>query len=171
MYEFDWSSIVPSLPYLLDGLVITLKITVTAVVIGILWGTMLAVMRLSSFAPVAWFAKAYVNVFRSIPLVMVLLWFYLIVPGFLQNVLGLSPKNDIRLISAMVPLLLTQGIVLFQDTSLVYVLSLADFFRTASTIGERDGTQVEMILFAGFVYFVISLSASLLVSYLKRRTA
>lgn len=64
MYEFDWSSIVPSLPYLLDGLVITLKITVTAVVIGILWGTMLAVMRLSSFAPVAWFAKAYVNVFR-----------------------------------------------------------------------------------------------------------
>ncbi len=63
---------------------------------------MLAVMRLSSFAPVAWFAKAYVNVFRSIPLVMVLLWFYLIVQGFLQNVLGLSPKNDIRLISAMV---------------------------------------------------------------------
>lgn len=201
MYEFDWSSIIPSLPYLLAGLVITLKITVTAVVVGIVWGTILAVMRLSSFAPIAWFAKAYVNVFRSIPLVMVLLWFYLIVPGFLQNVLGLSPKTDIRLISAMVafsmfeaayyseiiragiqsisrgqssaamvPLLLTQGIVLFQDTSLVYVLSLADFFRTASTIGERDGTQVEMILFAGAVYFVISLSASLLVSYLKKRT-
>lgn len=71
---------------------------------------------------------------------------------------------------AMVPLLLTQGIVLFQDTSLVYVLSLADFFRTASTIGERDGTQVEMILFAGAVYFVFSLSASLLVSWLKKRT-
>lgn len=102
MYEFDWSSIIPSLPYLLAGLVITLKITVTAVIVGIVWGTILAVMRLSSFAPIAWFAKAYVNVFRSIPLVMVLLWFYLIVPGFLQNVLGLSPKTDIRLISAMV---------------------------------------------------------------------
>ena len=216
MYEFDWSSIIPSIPYLLAGLVITLKITVTAIIVGIVWGTLLAVMRLSSFAPIAWFAKAYVNVFRSIPLVMVLLWFYLIV-------LGLSPKSDIRLISAMVafsmfeaayyseiiragiqsisrgqssaalalgmthwqsmkliilpqaframvPLLLTQGIVLFQDTSLVYVLSLADFFRTASTIGERDGTQVEMILFAGAVYFAISLSASLLVSYLKKRT-
>ena len=196
MYEFDWSSIVPSLPYLLDGLVITLKITVTAVVIGILWGTMLAVMRLSSFAPVAWFAKAYVNVFRSIPLVMVLLWFYLIVPGFLQNVLGLSPKNDIRLISAMVAFsmfeaayyseiiragiqsisrgqssaALALGMTHWQSMKLI-VLSQADFFRTASTIGERDGTQVEMILFAGFVYFVISLSASLLVSYLKRRTA
>lgn len=51
MYEFDWSSIVPSLPYLLDGLVITLKITVTAVVIGILWGTMLAVMRYPALRP------------------------------------------------------------------------------------------------------------------------
>ncbi len=71
---------------------------------------------------------------------------------------------------AMVPLLLTQGIVLFQDTSLVYVLSLADFFRTVPTIGERDGTQVEMVLFAGLVDFVISISVSMLVSYLKRRT-
>ncbi|EHD22511.1 MULTISPECIES: glutamate/aspartate ABC transporter permease GltK [Brenneria] len=223
MYEFDWSSIGPSLPYLLQGMVVTLKITVTAVIVGIIWGTILAVMRLSSIKPISWFAKLYVNVFRSVPLVMVLLWFYLVVPSLLQNVLGLSPKTDIRLISAMVafslfeaayyseiiragilsvargqasaalalgmtnwqsmklvvlpqaframvPLLLTQGIVLFQDTSLVYVLSLADFFRTASSIGERDGTQVEMILFAGFIYFIISISASMLVSYLKKRT-
>ncbi len=93
MYEFDWSSIVPSLPYLLDGLVITLKITVTAVVIGILWGTMLAVMRLSSFAPVAWFAKAYVNVFRSIPLVMV---FAVVLPdraGFSAKRAGIIAKK------------------------------------------------------------------------------
>ncbi|OSN01086.1 glutamate/aspartate ABC transporter permease GltK [Lonsdalea populi] len=223
MYEFDWSSIAPSLPYLLQGLGVTIKITVIAVIFGIIWGTLLAVMRLSSFKPISWFAKLYVNLFRSVPLVMVLLWFYLIVPSFLQNVLGLSPKTDIRLVSAMVafslfeaayyseiiragiqsiargqasaalalgmthwqsmrlvilpqaframvPLLLTQGIVLFQDTSLVYVLSLADFFRTASSIGERDGTQVEMILFAGFVYFIISICASMLVNYLKKRT-
>jgi len=180
-------------------------------------------MRLSSFKPISWFATAYVNIFRAIPLVMVLLWFYLIVPSFLQKVLGLSPKTDIRLISAMVafalfeaayyseiiragiisiargqssaalalgmtqwqamklvilpqaframvPLLLTQAIVLFQDTSLVYVLGLADFFRSASNIGDRDGTLVEMVLFAGAIYFVISLSASLLVRYLKKRT-
>ncbi|AIR68800.1 glutamate/aspartate ABC transporter permease GltK [Dickeya fangzhongdai] len=223
MYNFDWSSIPPSLPYLIKGMGVTLEITLIAVVVGIVWGTVLAVMRLSPIKPISWFAKLYVNLFRSVPLVMVLLWFYLIVPSLLQNVLGLSPKTDIRLVSAMVafslfeaayyseiiragiqsisrgqasaalalgmthwqsmrlvilpqaframiPLLLTQGIVLFQDTSLVYVLSLADFFRTASTIGERDGTQVEMILFAGFVYFVISLSASMLVNYLKRRT-
>ncbi|NKI73604.1 glutamate/aspartate ABC transporter permease GltK [Dickeya sp. CFBP 2040] len=223
MYNFDWSSIPPSLPYLINGMGVTLEITLTAVVVGIIWGTVLAVMRLSPIKPISWFATLYVNLFRSVPLVMVLLWFYLIVPSLLQNVLGLSAKTDIRLVSAMVafslfeaayyseiiragiqsisrgqasaalalgmthwqsmqlvilpqaframiPLLLTQGIVLFQDTSLVYVLSLADFFRTASTIGERDGTQVEMILFAGFVYFAISLSASMLVNYLKRRT-
>ncbi len=222
MYSFDWSSIPPSLPFLVDGMIVTLKITVCAIVFGILWGTLLAVMRLSGVRVISWFARLYVNLFRAVPLVMVLLWFYLIVPGFLQSVLGLSPKTDIRLISAMVafslfeaayyseiiragiqsigkgqsgaalalgmtqgqamrlvilpqaframvPLLLTQGIVLFQDTSLVYVLSLADFFRTASTIGDRDGTQVEMILFAGLVYFVISLSISLLVSYMKKR--
>ena len=223
MYEFDWSSIAPSMPYLLQGLVVTAKITITAIVFGIIWGTVLAVMRLSPIKAISWFATAYVNVFRSIPLVMVLLWFYLVVPSLLQNVLGLSPKTDIRLMSAMVafslfeaayyseiiragimsisrgqssaalavgmthgqsmrlvilpqaframvPLLLTQGIVLFQDTSLVYVLSLADFFRTATTIGERDGTQVEMVLFAGLVYFVISIAASMLVNYLKKRT-
>jgi glutamate/aspartate transport system permease protein len=224
MYQFDWSSIGPSMPYLLQGLVVTAKITIIAIVFGIIWGTILAVMRLSPIKAIRWFAAAYVNIFRSIPLVMVLLWFYLVVPGLLQNVLGLSPKTDIRLISAMVafslfeaayyseiiragimsisrgqssaalalgmthgqsmrlvilpqaframvPLLLTQGIVLFQDTSLVYVLSLADFFRTATTIGERDGTQVEMVLFAGLVYFVISITASMIVNYLKKRTA
>ena len=223
MHEFDWSSIGPGLPYLWQGMVITLKITSLAIVVGILWGTLLAVMRLSTFAPVRWFATAYVNLFRAVPFVMVLLWFYLIVPGFLQKVLGLSPKTDIRLISAMVafalfeaayyseiiragiisiargqssaalalgmtqwqsmklvilpqaframvPLLLTQAIVLFQDTSLVYVLGLADFFRSASNIGDRDGTLVEMVLFAGLIYFVISLCASLLVRYLKKRT-
>ena len=53
MYDFDWSSIVPSMPYLLAGLVITLKITVIAIVVGIVWGTLLAVMRLSSFLPLA----------------------------------------------------------------------------------------------------------------------
>ena len=82
---------------------ITLKITVIAIVVGIVWGTRWRLCALSSLLPLARFAKSYDNVFRSIPLaLMVLLWFYLIVPGFLQNVLGLSPKTDIRLISAMV---------------------------------------------------------------------
>ncbi|WP_144147807.1 glutamate/aspartate ABC transporter permease GltK [Paraburkholderia sp. BCC1884] len=224
MHHFDWSGIPGALPTLWTGAIVTFQITLIAIVFGIVWGTILAMLRLSSFKPFEWFAKAYVTLFRSIPLVMVLLWFFLIVPQVLQNVLGLSPDIDIRLASAMVafslfeaayyseiiragiqavprgqvnasfalgmtyaqsmrlvvlpqaframvPLLLTQGIVLFQDTSLVYVISLADFFRTATNIGDRDGTNVEMVLFAGACYFVVCVIASSLVKGLQKKVA
>jgi glutamate/aspartate transport system permease protein len=224
MHHFDWTSIPGALPALWTGAVVTLEITLLAIVVGIVWGTVLALMRLSGIAPLAWLAQGYVTVFRSIPLVMVLLWFFLIVPQFLQNVLGLSPNIDIRLASAMVafslfeaayyseiiragiqsvsrgqanasfalgmtywqsmryivlpqaframvPLLLTQAIVLFQDTSLVYVISLADFFRTSTNIGDRDGTMVEMILFAGTCYFVLCSVASGVVTRLRKKVA
>ena len=224
MHHFNWSSVLGSLPTLWTGAIITFKITLLALVFGILWGTVLALLRLSGIKPLEWFAKGYVTLFRSIPLVMVLLWFFLIVPQFLQNVLGLSAEVDIRLISAMVafslfeaayyseiiragiqavsrgqvnaafalgmsysqamklivlpqaframvPLLLTQAIVLFQDTSLVYVISLADFFRTATNVGDRDGTTVEMVLFAGACYFVVCLVASALVKSLQKKVA
>ncbi|MGI4812963.1 MAG: glutamate/aspartate ABC transporter permease GltK [Janthinobacterium lividum] len=221
MHHFDWSSIPRSYAALASGAVITLEITVTAIIIGIIWGTLLALARLSSVKPLAWLASLYVTFFRSIPLLMVLLWFFLIVPQFLQAVLKLPPTIDIRLVSAMVaftlfeaayyseiiragvqsvsrgqvnaslalgmtygqsmrlvilpqaframvPLLLTQGIVLFQDTSLVYVIGLADFFRTATNIGDRDGTTVEMVLFAGACYFVICSIASAIVKRLHK---
>ncbi|KAF1051356.1 MAG: Glutamate/aspartate import permease protein GltK [Burkholderia gladioli] len=89
--------------------------------------------------------------------------------------LGMSYAQAMRLVilpqafRAMVPLLLTQAIVLFQDTSLVYVISLADFFRTASNIGDRDGTTVEMVLFAGACYFVVCVIASALVKGLQKK--
>ncbi len=224
MHHFDWSGIAGSLPTLWTGAVVTLQITVLAIVVGIVWGTLLALMRLSGVKVLEWFSKGYVTLFRSIPLVMVLLWFFLIVPQVLQSVLSLSPDIDIRLASAMVafslfeaayyseiiragiqavprgqvnaafalgmsysqamrlvvlpqaframvPLLLTQAIVLFQDTSLVYVISLADFFRTAANIGDRDGTTVEMVLFAGACYFVVCVVASSLVKGLQKKVA
>jgi glutamate/aspartate transport system permease protein len=71
----------------------------------------------------------------------------------------------------MLPVLLTQTIVLFQDTSLVYVLSITDFLGAASKIAQRDGRLVEMYLFAALIYFVISFAASLLVRRLQRRVA
>ena len=82
MYEFDWSSITGALPFLWQGMKVSLEIAGTAVVVGIVWGTLLAMMRLSSIAPLSWFAAGYVNLFRAVPLVMVLLWFFLIVPRF-----------------------------------------------------------------------------------------
>ncbi|WP_019447070.1 glutamate/aspartate ABC transporter permease GltK [Cupriavidus sp. BIS7] len=224
-YEFDFSSINPSTLHVLgEGMLVSAKITVTAVIVGIVWGTILAMMRLSSIKPLNWFAQAYVTLFRSIPLVMVLLWFFLIIPQLLQKTFNLSAASDLRMTSAliafslfeaayyseiiragiqsvsrgqmfaaqalgmtygqtmrlvilpqafrnMVPLLLTQGIILFQDTSLVYVSALADFFGQAYGIGERDGRIVEMLLFAGLVYFIICFSASLLVKRYQKKVA
>ncbi|MEM5430159.1 glutamate/aspartate ABC transporter permease GltK [Cupriavidus oxalaticus] len=224
-YSFDFTSINPSTLHVLgEGMMVSLKITVTAVVVGIIWGTILAMMRLSSYKLLNWFAQGYVTIFRSIPLVMVLLWFFLIIPQVLQGIFNLSPATDLRMTSAlvafalfeaayyseiiragiqsvsrgqmfaaqalgmtygqsmrlvilpqafrnMVPLLLTQGIILFQDTSLVYVSALADFFGQAYGIGERDGRIVELLLFAGLVYFIICFSASLLVKRYQKKVA
>ena len=222
MLDLDWSSIPGALPILADGMGVTLAITVAAILIGLLWGSLLALARLSGARLLAWCAAAYVNLFRSVPLVMVILWFYLIVPELLTGWIGAGGVGDIRLWSAMaafalfesafyaeiiragirsvpsgqvdaalalgmsraqamrlvvlpqafrnmVPLLLTQGIILFQDTSLVYVIGLADFFGAAYKVGDRDGRLVELLLFAGAVYFILSFAASLLVRRLRHR--
>lgn len=213
-----------SIPALATGMAVTLKITAAAVSVGVAWGAVLAVMRLSAFKPIAMFAHTYVTVMRSVPLVMVLLWFFLMVPQLIQSVFDLSPRTDIRLVSAMVafclfeaayfaeiiragiqavsrgqlnaaqalgmsylkamrlivlpqamratvPALLTQGVALFQDTSLVYVIGLADFFRTSKNIADRDSTTVGMIIFAGSVYLTISLLASAGVKALQRSSS
>jgi glutamate/aspartate transport system permease protein len=221
MYDFDWSSIPGALPFLANGALITLEITLTAVVVGIVWGTLLAIARLSPIGVLARPAAAYVNLFRSVPLVMVILWFFLIVPQALKALFG-EAIGDIRLASAlvafslfeaayyseiiragiqsvpsgqvaaafalgmrytqamrlvvlpqafrnMIPLLLTQGVILFQDTSLVYVIGLADFFGTAQKVGDRDGRLVELLLFAGALYFIVCYAASYTVRRLQRR--
>lgn len=89
MYEFDWSSIPGALPFLWEGMKVTLVITVQAVLIGIVWGTLLAMMRLSPIKALSWFAAGYVNLFRAVPLVMVLLWFFLIVPEFVGQLFNI----------------------------------------------------------------------------------
>ena len=224
MYEMDWSSIPGALPFLWKGMVLSLELTLVAVAAGIVWGTLLAIMRLSPLKPLAVFAAGYVSLFRSVPLVMVLLWFFLIVPQLLRTVLGLGPNTDTRFASAlvgfslfeaayyseimragiqsvskgqvsaasalgmtfaqtmryvvlpqafrnMVPLLLTQAIILFQDTSLVYVSALSDFFGNAYRVGDRDGRLVELLLFAGAVYFVLCYAASWAVRRFERKIA
>jgi glutamate/aspartate transport system permease protein len=224
LYEFDWSSIPGALPFLWRGMLVTLEITAVAVLVGIVWGTVLAVLRISGNRVLEWLAAGYVNLFRSIPLLMVLLWFFLLVPALLERLLGISRTSDTRLASAivafslfeaayyseiiragiqsvstgqlsaalalgmtrgkamrliilpqafrnMIPLLLTQGVVLFQDTSLVYVISLADFFGAASKVGDRDGRLVELLLFAGAVYFILCFLASQLVKRYQHRVA
>jgi amine acid ABC transporter, permease protein, 3-TM region, His/Glu/Gln/Arg/opine family len=88
MDAFDWSSIAQSLPFLMKGLAYTVQLTIVAAIGGTLWGILLALARLSSIKPLAWAAAAYVNVMRSIPLLLVIFWFYFLVPIMLQWVTG-----------------------------------------------------------------------------------
>lgn len=224
--DFDFEVIRKALPYLfLDGMKFTLTLTFWATIGGIFFGTILALMRLSRFRSLAVIAGTYVNVLRALPLVLVIFWFYFLVPLVAQGISGSStpvridpfissvitftlfeacyfceilrsgiqslPKGQVHAAMAlgltktqvmtsvvlpqamrnMLPLLLTQTIVLFQDTSLVYVLSITDFLGAASKIAQRDGRLLEMYLFAAVVYFAISLSASLAVRVLQKRIA
>lgn len=226
MQGFDFQIIFDSLPYLLGvGMVFTLKLTVLATVFALILGTMLAMMRLSSNRFVSGLAGSYVNLLRALPLILIIFWFYFLVPyitgwltgegrpvpvgGFTSalitftlfeaayfceimragiqsvergqveagNALGLNYFGVMRHIVLpqafrnMAPVLLTQVIVLFQDTSLVYVLSLTDFLGAANIVAQRDGRLVEMFVFAAIVYFVISYLASRLVRMLQARTA
>ena len=80
-----------------------------------------------------------------------------------------SSESNMALIEYVRDLLLTQGIILFQDTSLVYVSALADFFGAAYKVGDRDGRLVELLLFAGAVYFEICFTVSQLVRHYQKK--
>ena len=224
--NFDFDVIWRALPYLFfEGMRFTLMLTALATVGGIVFGTLIAMMRLSGSKVIGTIAGLYVDLIRSLPLVLVIFWFYFLVPYVGQWVTGASRplpvgaftsslvtfimfeaayfseimRAGIQSISKgqpsaaqalgltygqtmryvvlpqafrnMLPVLLTQTIVLFQDTSLVYVLSITDFLGAASKVAQRDGRLVEMYLFAALVYFVISCIASFGVRRLQSRIA
>jgi len=214
---FDYQVIIRNLHILWEGMQITFLLTGVAIVGGILFGTVLALMRLSRLKLFSFIAGRYVDAFRSTPLILVIFWFYFAVPivigrpiGDLYSVLiaftlfeaayyceiiragiqsvrlpqihaGLAlglPKRQ-TMISVvlpqafrnMVPVLLTQAIVLFQDTSLVYVVGLKDFLTAADLVAARDNRIVELYLFAAVVYFILCWMGSLLVKRLQRQYA
>ncbi len=225
MNGFDFDIIERSWVYLFrDGMVFTLQLTFLSAAGGLILGTLLAMCRLSGIRPLAKIAGVYVNLLRALPLILVIFWFYFLMPyigawvtgadrpvsvgGFtsalvtftlfeaayfceimragIQSVprgqvaagyaLGLTywqVMGSVVLPQAfrnMTPILLTQTIVLFQDTSLVYVLSLTDFLGAASKVAQRDGRLIEMYLFVAVVYFLMSYGASLFVRYMQQRT-
>ena len=211
-----------SAPALWHGMSITLKVVISATIGGILIGTLLALMRLSSFKALNLIAQAYVNLFRSIPLLLVLMWFYFAVPFIytavtgnyltidtalvssivafmlfeaayfseivragIQSIpkgqtsaayaLGMSYGQSMRLIilpqafRKMTPLLLQQTIILFQDSTMVYAIGLLDFFRTNYVRGDLMSLLTQYILFAGLVYFSVSMIATYAVKKLQRK--
>ncbi|WP_426166071.1 amino acid ABC transporter permease [Pseudoduganella sp. R-34] len=224
--NFDFSVIANSWIYLFQvGMVFTLKLTVLAMLGGVALGTLLAMARLSSLHVLSLAAAGYVNLVRAVPLVLVIFWFYFLVPYIAAWIIGASepvkvgtflsalitftlfqaayyceimrggiqaiPKGQVQAAQAlgmnywqtmwkvvlpqafrnMLPVLLTQTIVLFQDVSLVYVLSIPDFVGAASKIAQRDGRLVEMYIFVALVYFVLCTLMSWLVRRMQRRIA
>jgi glutamate/aspartate transport system permease protein len=211
--------------FLLKGLYFSVVLTIVATIGGVIFGTLLALMRLSGIKFLVLPATVYVNGMRSIPLVMVILWFYLLVPAAFYSMfpyrlgenyrseisavitfvafeaayfseimragiqsiprgqvhagqaMGMTYSQNMQLVVLpqafrnMLPVLLTQTIILFQDTSLVYVISATDFLGAAAKVANRDYRLVEMYTFAALVYFIISYSLSLLVKRLQDRIA
>ena len=225
MVNLDFGVITPSLPYLWKGFQYTVQLTVTSAIGGLFFGTLLALARLSSWKPLAMVAAGYVNLMRSIPLVLVIFWFFFLVPLIAQGITGAErppqigaertalitfilfeaayfceimragiqsiPRGQVfasyalgldywqtmgnvvlpQAFRNMIPVLLTQTIILFQDTSLVYVISATDFVGAAAKIAQRDSRLVEMYLFVAIVYFVLCYTLSWLVKRLQAKVA
>jgi glutamate/aspartate transport system permease protein len=203
--------------FVLKGMLFSLELTIVATIGGIVFGTLLALMRLSGNKVLSTPAVIYVNGMRSIPLVMVILWFFLLIPFLIgrsigaelsatitfvafeaayfseimragiQSIprgqvmagqaLGMSYAQNMRLIVLpqafrnMIPVLLTQTIILFQDTSLVYAIGAYDMLKGFVTAGKIYGRVEEVYILAALTYFVICFGLSVLVRRLQARIA
>jgi len=203
--------------FVLQGFFFSVQLTVVATLGGIVLGTVLALMRLSGRVWLMVPAQVYVNGMRSIPLVMVILWFFLLIPFLIgrsigaeisavitfvafeaayfseimragiQSIprgqvmagqaMGMTYAQNMRLIILpqafrnMLPVLLTQTIILFQDTSLVYASGSYDLLKGFVTAGKIYGRPEEAYLLAAGVYFVICWALSTLVRQLQARIA
>ena len=201
--------------FILKGLLFSLQLTVVAMLGGIALGTILALMRLSGKPWLVIPAAAYVNTLRSIPLVMVILWFFLLIPLLIGRPMGAElsamitftvfeaayyseimragiqsvPKGQVyagyavgmtypqcmklvvlpQAFRNMLPVLLTQTIILFQDTSLVYAIGAYDLLKGFEVAGKNFNRPVETYLVAAVVYFVICFSLSMLVRRLQKK--
>ena len=203
--------------FVLKGLYFSLMLTVIATIGGVLLGTVLALMRLSGKKWLDVPATLYVNGMRSIPLVMVILWFFLLMPAiigrpigaelsavitfvafeaayfseimragiqsvsrgqvFAGQAMGMTYGQNMRLVILpqalrnMLPVLLTQTIILFQDTSLVYAIGAYDMLKGFEVAGKNFGRPIEAYLAAAVVYFVMCYALSWSVKRLHQKIA
>ena len=213
--NFDYEIIISSLPFLIKGLKVSFYLTFLALIGGIFFGTILALMRISNFKSLQYFSMTYVNFLRSLPLILVIFWFFFLIPvligrpigGFYSAVIAFTmfeaayyseiiragllsvSSNQISAARAtgltyaqsmihvilpqafrnMIPILLTQAVILFQDTSLVYVVSLRDFMTASVIVAQSESRLVEMYIFAALVYFVICFTFSFMIKKIQNR--
>jgi glutamate/aspartate transport system permease protein len=203
--------------FVVNGFWFSVQLTIIATLGGIALGTVLALMRLSGSKVLALPATIYVNGMRSIPLVMVILGFFLLMPFLIgrpigaelsaiitfvafeaayfseimragiQSIprgqvhagqaVGMTYSQNMRLIILpqafrnMLPILLTQTIILFQDTSLVYAIGAYDLLKGFTTAGKIYGRPEEAYILAAVVYFVICFGLSYMVKKLQGKIA
>lgn len=203
--------------FVVNGFWFSVQLTIIATLGGIVFGTLLALMRLSGKKSLILPATFYVNGMRSIPLVMVILGFFLLIPFMIgrpigaelsaiitfvafeaayfseimragiQSIprgqvhagqaVGMTYSQNMRLIVLpqafrnMLPILLTQTIILFQDTSLVYAIGAYDLLKGFTTAGKIYGRPEEAYLLAAVVYFVVCFGLSYLVKKLQAKIA
>lgn len=215
--NLDFSFLPEALPYIWKGLLFSLELTLIAMIGGVILGTLLALARLSGGRFLGSAAKIYVDLMRSIPLLMMILWFYFLIPLLTGQPIGQEksaiitftlfqaafyaeimragiqsiPKGQIYAASAlgmsywqsmglivlpqafrnMIPVLLTQTFVLFQDTSLVYAIGATDLLKASENAGMLYHRTVETLIFASAVYFTICFSLSMWVKRLQKRYA
>ena len=217
--NIDWSFFTSELftQFVLKGLIFSVVLTLVATLGGVVFGTLLALMRLSGKKWLVLPATLYVNGMRSIPLVMVILWFFLLVPlvigrpmgaessavitfiafeaayfseimragiqsiprgqVFAGQALGMTYGQNMKLVILpqafrnMLPVLLTQTIILFQDTSLVYAIGAYDMLKGFEVAGKNFGRPIEAYLAAAVVYFVMCFALSWSVKRLHQKIA
>jgi glutamate/aspartate transport system permease protein len=203
--------------YIQKGLIFSIQLTVIATIGGILVGTILALMRLSGKPWLVLPATAYVNTMRSIPLVMVILWFFLLIPliigkpigvnlsaiitfiafeaAFFSEIvragiqsipkgqvyagqaLGMTYSQNMRIVVLrqafrnMIPVFMTQTIILFQDTSLVYAIGAYDLLKGFEIAGKNFGRPIETYLLAAVTYFLICFTLSRIVKRIQEKVA
>jgi glutamate/aspartate transport system permease protein len=203
--------------YIQKGLIFSIQLTIIATIGGILLGTVLALMRLSGRKWLALPATMYVNTMRSIPLVMVILWFFLLIPliigkpigvnlsaiitfiafeaayfseivrAGIQSIpqgqvyagqaLGMTYSQNMRLVVLpqafrnMIPVFMTQTIILFQDTSLVYAIGAYDLLKGFEIAGKNFGRPIETYLLAAVTYFLICFTLSRIVKRIQEKVA
>ena len=203
--------------YIMKGMLFSVQLTVIATTGGIIFGTFLALMRLSGRPSLVYLATIYVNTMRSIPLVMVILWFFLLIPiligrpigadlsatitfiafeaaffseivragiqsvpkgqAYAGEALGMTYGQNMRLVVLpqafrnMIPVFMTQTIILFQDTSLVYAIGAYDLLKGFEIAGKNYGRPIETYVLAAATYFVICFSLSKAVRYVQTRIA
>ncbi|HHW33641.1 amino acid ABC transporter membrane protein 2, PAAT family [Paracoccus solventivorans] len=200
---------------LLMGLGMTLRLTLIAFALGIVWGFVLALLRNSSIAPVRWIAAVYVEFFRGTPVLIQIFWIFYCMPIFLGtdlsnftaavlcltlyggaimsetfragmksigreqydacHALGLSPwTRATRIVLPQatlrsVPVLLSNGIGIFKESSLVSAIGMMELMFIGTTISNRTGRPVEVFTAVALIYFVVAFPLTRLVTWLEKR--